>query len=469
MDNLSLMRAKTGTRTARRQKWKAALGVTPRLAAAGLVVLAGLLPGTTFAQQANPGYTISAPPPPQEPTLQSADTKYTTRLYGTNPAEMAVAVTQHIYTAAINPNAPNEDNNDGDRPWGITLITPDDPLVGISATPLIHFPNDAPILFVNNDGIPQVTLDEIKRLGDTGIARDDNTDVFAIGNAANPAVLSQLQALNLKVHTITAPDVFSLANQIDQVYGQIQNPDTGVPQMATSASTGGAGVMDVMIGSVDAWQYILPATHWVSHMPAGLLWVNQNSIPQPTIDALKRRMGHAQIYVWGGPNQVSAQVVQQLNQYGTVTRITNDDAVAYNQPPTDDPTSTSIAFAKMWDPMGMVGWNITGPGHGFTLVNSNDWQAAVGSAILSHLGFHAPLLLVNDPNTLPADVETYLKEVAPGFRTSPADGPYNMTYVVGPYQDVAWPLQAHVDFISGMSNARVWSNGGGQDYVPPGN
>jgi hypothetical protein len=180
-------------------------------------------------------------------------------------------------------------------------------------------------------------------------------------------------------------------------------------------------------------------------------------------------MGHAQIYVWGGPNQVSAQVVQQLNQYGTVTRITNDDAVAYNAPPTDDPTSTSIAFAKMWDPMGMVGWNITGPGHGFTIVNSNDWQAAVGSAILSHLGFHAPLLLVNDPDTLPTDVETYLKEVAPGFRTSPADGPYNMTYVVGPYQDVSWPVQAHVDFISGMSNARVWSNGGGQDYVPPGN
>jgi hypothetical protein len=465
MDNLSRVPALAGTRTARRQKWTAALGVAPRLAAAGLVVLAGLLPSTTFAQSAP--YTIAAPPPPEQPTLQSAATKYTTRLYGNSPAELAVAVTQHIYTAAVATNAPNEDNNDGDRPWGLTLITPDDPLVGISATELIHFPDDAPILFVNSDGIPQVTLDEIKRLGDTGILRNDNIDVFAVGAAANPAVLSQLQALNLKVQTITAPDIFSLANQIDQVYGQIQNPDTGVPQMATSASTGGAGVMDVFIGSVDAWQYALPATHWVSHMPGGMLWVNRDSVPQPTLDALKRRMGRATIYVYGGPDEVSPAVVKQLNQYGSVTRITNDDGVAYNQPPTDDPISTSIAFAKMWDPVGMVGWNITGPGHGFTLVNVNNWQAVVGSAILSHLGFHAPLLLTNDAATLPSSVQAYLTQVAPGFRTSPADGPYNMTYVVGSYQDVSWPVQARVDQISGMANARVWSQAGGQEYVPP--
>ena len=47
----------------------------------------------------------------------------------------------------------------------------------------------------------------------------------------------------------------------------------------------------------------------------------------------------------------------------------------------------------MWDPAGMFGWKITGPGHGFTLVNINDWQGAIASAPLSHLGFHAPLLL----------------------------------------------------------------------------
>jgi hypothetical protein len=57
----------------------------------------------------------------------------------------------------------------------------------------------------------------------------------------------------------------------------------------------------------------------------------------------------------------------------------------------------------------MVGWKITGPGHGFTLVDINDWQAAVASAPLSHLGFHAPLLLTGRAGTLPSAVEGYLK------------------------------------------------------------
>jgi hypothetical protein len=104
---------------------------------------------------------------------------------------------------------------------------------------------------------------------------------------------------------------------------------------------------------------------------------------------------------------------RQLSQYGMVARITNDDGVAFNAPPTNDPVAQCVAFARMWDPMGMVGWNANGAGHGFTLVNENDWQGAVGSAILSHLGFRAPLLLVNDPNKLPAQVSNYLAVVAP--------------------------------------------------------
>ncbi len=175
-------------------------------------------------------------------------------------------------------------------------------------------------------------------------------------------------------------------------------------------------------------------------------------------------MGHAMIYVWGGPQQVSPAVVRQLGQYGAVTRITNDDAVAFNRPPTDTPIATSIAFAKMWDPMGMVGWNITGPGHGFTLANINDWPGIVASAPLSHIGFHAPLLLTDSATTLPASVDNYLSMVAPTFLNTPAQGPYNMTYIIGDYSRVSWPEQAHVDYISEMSNRRVWTQNTGGMY-----
>ncbi|WP_406499924.1 hypothetical protein OG936_35590 [Streptomyces sp. NBC_00846] len=116
----------------------------------------------------------------------------------------------------------------------------------------------------------------------------------------------------------------------------------------------------------------------------------------------------------------------------------------------------------------MVGWNITGPGHGFTLVRRDDWQGAVASAPLSHLGFHSPLLLTDSADKLPEAVEAYYKQVAPTYLTTPAEGPYNMTYVIGDWKRISWPLQAHVDFISEMSNRRVWNQSTGGRYSDSG-
>jgi hypothetical protein len=409
------------------------------------------------APAAKPDYAV--PSPPGQPTLvPTIGTKTTQRLYGSNPFEEAVSVTQHVWPAALPENAPNENDNDPDRPWGLTLVTPDDPLTAITAVPLLHFPDDAPILYVTKSGIPPVTANEIKRLGDTGISRYHNVDVFLVGAAANPGVKRQLEAMGLKYVTVTAPNVPALANTVDQLYGSIENPDTGVPNMDN-------GAMNVMIGSMQSYNYLLPATHWVAHMASGLLWVNANSVPQATIDALKRRNGRARIYLFGGPQQISGAVAQQLSRYGVVMRVTNDDIVAFNADPTDTPIDTAIAFAKMWDATGQVGWKITGPGHGFTLVNANDWQGAVASAPLSHLGFHAPLLMIDDPGKLPPQVDAYYKSVAPTYLTSPADGPYNMTYVIGSWTQVMWPVQAHVDYISEMMNRRVWNQSTGGRYT----
>jgi hypothetical protein len=404
---------------------------------------------------------FKVPPPPEEPTLvPTIGTKTTQRLYGANPYQEAVSVTQHIWPAAIPLNDPSENDNDPDRPWALTLLVPDDPLTAITAVPLIHFPDDAPILYVTKHGIPQVTLNEIKRLGDTGISRYNNVDAFLVGAAANPAVESKLKSIGLITKEVTASSVPELADKVDQLYGSIENPDTGVPNM-------GNGAENVMIGSMDGkdYQYLLPATHWVAHMASGLAWVSKNSVPQATIDLLKRRNGQARIYLFGGPDQISGAVAKQLAQYGTIIRVTNDDIVAFNADPVDNPIDTAIAFAKMWDPAGMVGWKITGPGHGFTLVNINDWQAAVASAPLSHLGFHAPLLFTDSATQLPAADGGYYSSVAPTYLTTPADGPYNMTYVIGSWSQIGWSVQTHVDYISEMGNRRLWNQNTGGRYT----
>jgi hypothetical protein len=158
----------------------------------------------------------SVPPPPGEPTLApTIGTKSTQRLYGANPFQEAVSVTQHVWNSALPENAPNENNNIPDRPWGVTLVTPDDPLTAITAVPLLHFPDDAPILYVTKNGIPKVTANEIKRLGDTGMSRYHNVDAFVVGAAANPAVERQLKAMGLKYATVTAPNIPALANTVD--------------------------------------------------------------------------------------------------------------------------------------------------------------------------------------------------------------------------------------------------------------
>jgi hypothetical protein len=350
------------------------------LTAGALFVTAGSAFAGTFFAVPDADSPAVSPPPPSQPTRANGNTKHTTRLYGKDAFHEAVSVTQLVYPAE-GPTGVNTSYPD-DRPRALTLLTPDDPLTGITATPLIHFPDNAPVLYVTRNGIPTITRDEIRRLHPVGIGRHDDVQAFVVGGAANPGVLVALRQLGLNYEKVTASDPATLADKVDKLYGAIQNPDQGYPIMSGSATGEGSTTADVVIGSTASWKYILPATHWVSHMPTGLLWVTPNGVPQATIDALKRRQGHAQIYVWGGPGVVSSSIVRQLSQYGNVSRITEDDVVAYNTPTPNTPLTTSIAFAKMWDPVGMMGWNIVAPGHGFTLVRPYDWQGAVGSAIL---------------------------------------------------------------------------------------
>jgi hypothetical protein len=440
-------------------------GAAVVLATGALLLSAGSASaGTYFATPSDDSPAMS-PPPPSQPTRANGNTKHTTRLWGENAFQKAVAVTQLVYPAD-GPTGEDTSYPD-DRPRGLTLVTADDPLTAITATPLIHFPDNAPVLYVTRNGIPKITRDEIKRLAPVGIGRHNDVQAFVVGNAANAGVLAALRQLGLKYETVTASDPATLADKVDQLYGSIENPDNGYPIMSDSATGEGSSTADVVIGSMSAWKYVLPATHWVSHMPTGLLWVTQNSVPQPTIDALKRRNGNAQIYIYGGPNVVSSEVFKELSMYGHVSRITEDDVVAYNHPTANTPLTTSVAFAKMWDPVGMMGWNIVAPGHGFTLVYQNDWRGAVGSAILSHLGFHAPLLMTNRHKSLHTVLDGYYKEVAPAFLVSPADGPYNMTYVIGDYKKISWKQQTQIDHDSGMANRRLPVQDTGGTFQPP--
>ena len=407
-----------------------------------------------------------APPAPAgEPSPLIADTMYTTRLFGTTAAEEAVSVTRHTYPAAMAPGAPGEISRAPDRPWAVILADPTDEVAGITAAELIHFPDNAPVLFTEGAALPTVTRNELARLHPVGVQRDGGVQVFAVGKAS--AIVDAVRQMGFKVQAITGNNPYALADAVDQAYGRIEDPDTGVPTMMTGAAGGGNGVMDVFVGAVQDPSLMLPAAEWMSHMPAGVAWVDNTSgtLPSETIAELKRRGGHADIYVMATPEDVPPALFRALLPYGNVARVTNDDSIASNPPLVDDPAAQAVAFARMWDPVGLMGWNITGPGHGFILVNEADWQGAVAAAVMSGIGFHAPLLLTDSATKLPAPVAAYLAMVRPNFLVTPAQGPYNMVYVLGDYKKISWLLQDSVNASQEMANRHDAPNG--SLYVAP--
>ena len=55
--------------------------------------------------------------------------------------------------------------------------------------------------------------------------------------------------------------------------------------------------------------------------------------------------------------------------------------------------------------------------------------------------------------------------VSPSFLNTPADGPYNMTYVLGSWDQVSWDEQVRVDTLSEMHNRRVVGSDTGSTYA----
>jgi hypothetical protein len=76
--------------------------------------------------------------------------------------------------------------------------------------------------------------------------------------------------------------------------------------------------------------------------------------------------------------------------------------------------------------------------------------------------------VTDNANQLPDFVESYYSAVAPTFLVTPADGPYNMTYLIGDYSKLSWPLQAHIDLLSEMTNRHAYNNNQGGRYSDSG-
>ncbi|HDR7525837.1 ArsR family transcriptional regulator [Bacillus paranthracis] len=336
--------------------------------------------------------------------LLTISLKNVTRLNTNDPLQMAVLTSQTIWPATHKEN----------QPGAVILVPVKDWQLGIASADLIHHPNNGPILFIEKEKVPEMTLKEIKRLNPLGTK--DGTQIMVMGDV-DASILEQLK--EYKVKQIKETDPATFAKDVDKEYADIT----------------GSYPNSVIIGSSEeeGRLYTTPAVNWISHMPEPLLYTEKNKVPEATIEALKTRKDKANIYVLGPEKIISKEVEKELSKYGKVTRISGET-----------PVENSIAFAKFKDEKTKFGWGFTKPGHGVSFVSSKTPDLAVAGAPFSHMGKHAPVILLEEGKAS-QPVYDFLATIQPKFKDDPTLGPYNHGFLLGSTSDISFETQGILD------------------------
>ena len=362
--------------------------------------------------------------PGQAPFLavdQRLSTVNTTRVGSDDPVETAVAVAQLIYPVTEEENSPG----------AVVLVNGSQMAeVMVAASRVQHFPVNAPLLYADENSIPDLTRMELLRLKPEGVAMDGNVQVYLVGSLSD-AVRDEVQGMGYRTRTLRAANPVELAEVADN----------------WSATQHGNHQNDVVIANLDNLEPAIPSIYWNAHMGDGLAFVTNEGIPDATRRILSRRAHGPWIYVFGDASVVSDEIVRELGQFGQVTRIPGANA-----------SQTSAYFAgfhdegKDWGAWFLegsrsFGWGISEAGHNAIFVNLSGpggWQNGVTATTLSHMGKHAPVLVLSPDGGIPAAVTTYLEATRP-YPTAPRQQLLNHGLIIGGVDTISWETQARID------------------------
>lgn len=373
-----------------------------------------------FALLLGCGSTAGPPPTASPPSVATA---YTTRLAGEGPEQQAIAIAQAVYAATREDNAA-----------GAVILSPQDPALAYTAMHRItHMPVNAPLLYLTVDGeLSPATREELRRLRPDGVVQDAHVQVYVIGTV-HPDVLRTLRDdLRYEVRQFAEDDPVRLAGLLDswQAALKADHPD------------------EVVISALDHPDGIahgLGPMGWNAHKGRGFAWVTRDGIPDETRRLLEHRNGPAYMYLTGDEQVISAEVAEDLAQYGLVRRVAGPD-----------PAASSVVNAGYkdfgrnfgwwvdWEPR-EFGWGIAQSGHNFVVGDADDPLSVIPAAVLGHMGKHGPILLVAD-GQVPDRVRDYLELVRPGA-TGPAESIVNHGWIIGTEARVPWSVQREIDLL----------------------
>jgi hypothetical protein len=405
-----------------RRRLAVLLGLLLALAvvAVGAYLLIDALSGDGEDQKSAPAPAVVVherqPPATEDLGFPAFATKNTTRVAGLDPVADAAGVALATYPSAGGVKGPA----------AVSLVADDDWASGIAAASLAAPPIGAPILVAGPNDVPTLTADALEGLAPTGSPQTDGKQAFAIGSASRPE--------GLDTERVQGADPAAIAVAID-----------GLRQRLA-----GDRPRHVVLASSEEPAFAMPAAAWAARSGDPVLFVSRKRVPKATLDGL-RGDRKVPVYVLGPPGVISDKVLDQVRKVAAnVTRIG-----------APDPVANAIAFARFAS--GTFGWDINDPGHGFVIANTTRPLDAGAAAPLSASGDWGPLLVTDEPGSVPSALRQYLLDVKPGYVGDPTRAVYNHVWLIGDQNAISVGFPSPVDDLAEVVPVR---SGGGARLGP---
>jgi len=342
-------------------------------------------------------------------------TRNTTRIGGADPTEDAASVALASYPS----------QGGVGEAAAVTVVPADAWQLSLAASPLTADPISAPIL-LSGEKVPRPTEAALAALAPKGLEQDDGTQAFVIGDVAVPS--------GLEAKSTSGSDPAEVADQIDEEMAKITGEKDPAHLLVVSSSNAALA---------------MPAAAWAARSGDPVLFADGDEVPQGTANVIKRHPD-TPVFVLGPESAISNKALRKL---GNATRVG-----------AEDPVENAIAFAKFAS--GDFGWNINDPGHGFIIASTDrPLDAAASASLVSTGGTPGPLLVTDDPATVPPALQSFLSDTQPGFEDDPARAVFNRVWIIGNTEAISVPFQVQVDQLTKL--APVSSGGTTPEFSLP--
>lgn len=363
-----------------------------------------------------PQVVVRTEEPPDDPAdlgFPSFATANTTRVAGAD----SVAVAAGVALAAF-PAAPGVEG-----PSAVTLVESSQWSDGIAAASLVAAPVGAPILLSEDGELSELTAGALAALAPTGSDAKGQPQVFAIGNAPEPA--------GVQTRKVEGDNPAAVAAEI-----------AGLRQELS-----GSAPAHLLIASSDAPEFAMPAAAWAARSGDPVLFTGADSVPKETLDVISS-LPRVPVYLLGSEAVISRKAAGQIKKATNagVERAANETS----------PVANAIDFSRYLN--GNFGWNINDPGHGFVIASTSRPADAGAAAALSASGSFGPLLLTDDEQ-LSAELEAYLLDLKPGYEDDPTRAFYNHVWIIGDANVITVEAQVVIDEIVALAPIRSGQGG----------